>query len=57
MNDWKIQFSSPFGPAYGLGLSIPIQKIVKLKADYAIRFVGRFGMIKLITKFIKNKLI
>jgi len=49
ISDGKIQFSSPFGPAYGLGLSIPIQKIVKLKADYAIRFVGRFGMIKLIT--------
>ena len=49
INDWKIRFSSPFGPAYGAGLSIPIQKVVKLKADYTIRFVGRFGMIKLIT--------
>ena len=49
MSDGKIQFSSPFGPAYGLGLSIPIQKVAKLKADYTLRFVGRFGMIKLIT--------
>ncbi len=49
VSDGKIQFSSPFGPAYGLGLSIPIQKVAKLKADYTLRFVGRFGMIKLIT--------
>ena len=45
----KVQFSSPFGPSYGVGLAIPIQKLVKLKADYSVRFVGPFGMIKLIT--------
>ena len=49
ISDGKIRFSSPFGPAYGAGLSVPIQKTVKLKADYTIRFVGRFGMLKLIT--------
>ena len=44
----KIQFSSPFGHSYGVGLELPIQ-VMKLKADYSVRFVGRFGMVSLVT--------
>ena len=49
LKDGKIRFSSPFGPSYGVGLSLPIQQKVKLKADYAVRFVGVFGMVKLLS--------
>ena len=45
----KIQFSSPFGPSLGVGLALPFQNKFKLKADYAVRFVGVFGMVNLVT--------
>tara|TARA_Y100001970_G_scaffold88177_1_gene111359 strand:+ start:9851 stop:10918 length:1068 start_codon:yes stop_codon:yes gene_type:complete len=49
IKDSKIRFSSPFGPSCGFGVSLPIEQRVKLKADYAVRFVGVFGMVKLLT--------
>ena len=45
----KIQFSSPFGPALGIGMSIPIQNKLKLKFNYTVRSVGVFGFSKLVT--------
>jgi len=45
----KIQFSSPFGPSLGIGMSIPIQNKLKLKFDYTVRSVGVFGFSKLVT--------
>ncbi len=49
LKDGRIRFSSPFGPSCGVGLSLPIEDRVKLKADYAIRYVGVFGMVNLLT--------
>ena len=49
LKNGNLRFSSPFGPSCGVGLSLPIQQKVKLKADYAVRFVGVFGMVNLLT--------
>jgi len=49
IRDSKIQFSSPFGPSFGGGMSLPIKNRLNLKFDYTVRFVGVFGMMKLIT--------
>ncbi len=49
IRDDLIQFSSPFGPAFGMGMSLPIQNRLNFKFDYSVRFVGVFGMMKLIT--------
>ena len=49
VGDGKIRFSSPFGPTCGVGLSLPIEQRIKLKADYAVRYVGVFGIVNQFT--------
>ena len=49
LKNGNIRFSSPFGPSCGVGLSLPIMQRIKLKAYYAVRFIGVFGMVNLLT--------
>ena len=49
VGDGKIRFSSPFGPTCGVGLSLPVEQRIKLKADYAVRYVGVFGIVNQLT--------
>ena len=49
INEGKLQFSSPFGPSFGAGISLPFQRTLKLNTDYAVRFVGVLGISQSIT--------